>query len=94
MIISTNFKIETDKIDFTKLEVNFQLCKYEFSAYNFRQKNDKNLYTKLIVAYKDAFDYPFYFHLMQTPASFYVLYPKNVKSPIFNFEDLLSVFKF
>ncbi len=88
MIISTNFKVETDKIDFYKLEADFQLCKYEFGAYNFRQKNDKNLYTKLIVAYKDAFDYPFYFHSMQTPASFYVLYPKNVKAPIFNFEDL------
>jgi hypothetical protein len=70
MIISTNFKVETDKIDFSKLEANFQLCKYEFDSYNFRQKNDKSLYTKLIVAYKDAFDYPFYFYSAQTPASF------------------------
>ncbi len=88
MIISTNFKIETNKIDFSKLEADFQLCKYEFGTYNFRQKNDKNLYAKLIVAYKDAFDYPFYFHSMQTPASFYVLYPKNVEAPNFSFEDL------
>jgi hypothetical protein len=88
MIISTNFKIATDKIDFSRLEADFQLCKYEFGTYNFRQRNDKSLYTRLIVAYKDAFDYPFYFHSMQMPASFYVLYPKNIEVPHFNFEEL------
>ena len=89
MIISTNFRLETDKINFSRLDADFQLYKYHFDNYDFRKKNDFNLYKKLIIAYKDKFDFPFYFLAPKNGvASFYVLYPKSLNAPNFDFEDL------
>lgn len=89
MIRSTNLCLNTPAIDLTKLNADYQLVKYEFPAYSFRSKTDKNFYTRLLLAYKKVIDYPFYFFSRNRPAAaFYVLYPRTITPETLTFDDL------
>lgn len=92
-LITDNFSI-SNIIDYSKLESEFILVKYQLSKSQENYKNfadKKNFYAKFTNSYKETFNLPFYYYSHDKPQSaLYSLVPKKTGEPVkweFNFKE-------